>query len=92
MRIQEETKGIIAIGEKIIKTDFTQDELEFLFTLSNEAMICLENARLFEETIEKQRMEEELEIAREIQQGLLPKSCLSLKNYQIAAMNIPSRR
>ncbi len=92
MRIQDETKGVLTIGEKINKQVFVQEELEFLYTLGNEAMICLENARLFEETLEKQRIEEELELAREIQQRLLPKNCPQIPNYEIAAMNIPSRQ
>ena len=92
MKIKNETKGVVVIGEKILKTDFEEDELEFLYTLGNEAIICLENARLFEETVEKQRIEEEIAIAREIQQKLLPKKCPPLKNYEIAAMNIPSRQ
>lgn len=92
MRIKDETKGIIVIGEKILKANFEEDELEFLYTLGNEAIICLENARLFEETLEKQRMEEELDFAREIQQGLLPKENPELQNYEIAGMNIPSRQ
>lgn len=92
MMIKEETKGIITIGEKILKKDFTNDDLEFLFTLGNEAMICLENARLFEETLEKQRIEEELAIARDIQQQLLPRTCVALENCEIAGMNIPSQQ
>ncbi|MDZ7261943.1 MAG: GAF domain-containing protein, partial [candidate division KSB1 bacterium] len=57
MRVQDETKGIIAIGDKINRQSFREDELEFLYTLGNQAMISLENARLFEETLEKQRLE-----------------------------------
>lgn len=92
MKLHNTTRGIIAVSEKIIKTEWTRDEEEFLFTLGNEAMICLENARLFEEMLEKQRMEEELDIAREIQQGLLPKKCATLKEYEIVAMNVPSQQ
>jgi len=92
MQIKEETRGVIAIGEKILKADFTVDDLEFLYTLGNEAIICIENARLFEETLEKQRMEEELDIAREIQQKLLPQGCPFVEGFEIAAMNIPSRQ
>ena len=92
MKIKEETRGVIVVGDKIMKGSFYEDELEFLFTLGNEAMICLENARLFEETLEKQRMEEDLEIAREIQSGLLPKTCPRLQGFEIAATNIPSQQ
>ncbi|MFQ5824233.1 MAG: SpoIIE family protein phosphatase [bacterium] len=91
MRIQNETKGVIALGEKITKTRFDKNELEFLTTLGNLSMISIENARLFEETLEKQRLEEELLIAREIQNQLLPKQCPEIENFEVAAINIPSR-
>lgn len=90
MRIKNETKGIMAIGDRITRADFQDYDLEFLFTLGNEAMIYLENARLFEETLEKQRMEEELAIAREIQQKMLPKACPTFPGFEIAAINVPS--
>lgn len=92
MRIQDETKGILAIGPKISGMNFDEGDLEFLKTLGNQAMTSLENARLFEETLEKQRMEEELNLARNMQQGLLPSELPTLKGYEIAALNIPSRQ
>jgi len=92
MRIQDETPGVIMIGPKIIKQAFREDELEFLFTLGNLAMISIENARLFEDALEKQRLEEELAIAQEIQQRLLPKKLPQLEHIQISAVNIPSRQ
>jgi len=74
MSIQNKTKGLLAIGERITKDEFQDYDIEFLATLGNEAMICLENARLFEETLEKQRMEEELVIAAEFK----GEACISL--------------
>ena len=91
MRLQDETRGVLAVGSKISGADFDESDLEFLTTLGNQAMTSLENARLFEETLEKQRMEEELNLARSIQQGLLPSELPRLQNYDIAAINIPSR-
>ncbi len=90
MRIQDENQGIIMIGPKITKQEFRSEELEFLFTLGSQAMISLENARLFEEMREKERLEEELNIAREIQQRLLPKSLPKLEKFDIAAINVSS--
>jgi sigma-B regulation protein RsbU (phosphoserine phosphatase) len=92
MKIQDETKGVLVVGSKINKQEFRADELEFLYTLGNQAMISLENARLFEEALEKQRMEEELNIARDIQQGLLPKSCPQPHGFQIHGINVSSRQ
>lgn len=92
MQLKDEVQGIILIGPKIIKQNFREDELEFLNTLGNQAMISLENARLFEETLEKQRMEEELNIAHEIQQALLPKNLPRFEHFDLAGINVPSRQ
>ncbi|MFQ5769048.1 MAG: SpoIIE family protein phosphatase [bacterium] len=92
MRIQNETKGVIALGEKITKLKFLKEELDFLTTLGNLSMISIENARLFEEALEKQRLEEELQIASDIQKQLLPDVCPKIENYDVAAINIPSRQ
>ena len=67
MQIQSETRGFIFLGEKVTQQIYTSSDLEFLHTLGNVAIISLENARLFEETLEKQRLEEEMALARHIQ-------------------------
>ncbi len=92
MKIQEKTKGVLIIGEKITKQEFKEDEVEFLTTLCNLAMISIENARLFEETLEKQRIEEELNFARDIQQRLLPRECPKNEKVEMEGLNIPSRQ
>ncbi len=85
MRVQNETRGVIALGEKINKSPFQQDELDFLTTLGNSAINYIES-------LEKQRLEEELEIASAIQRRLLPEACPVITDYDVAAINIPSRQ
>jgi len=92
LRTQQETKGLLAIGQRITAAPFTEEELAFLSTLAGQAMISFENARLFQEALEKQRLEEELAIAREIQKGLFPKALPQLEGFEVAALNLPSRQ
>ena len=91
MHIQQKTMGIILLGDRLRGGSFTQADLEFLYSLGNLAIISIENARLFKEAIEKQRMEDELNIAREIQQGLLPEKIPIIPNFDVAALTIPSK-
>ncbi|MFO7891179.1 MAG: GAF domain-containing SpoIIE family protein phosphatase [bacterium] len=91
LRLKEETRGVMMLGEKIREAVFTPSDIEFLTTLGNQAMTTLENARLFKETLEKQRMEEDLRIAKNMQQRLLPSSIEQPEGYEIAGVNIPSR-
>lgn len=88
---QDEVKGFLLLGERLSDKIYSQSELEFLYSLSNIAIISLENARLFAEAIEKQKMEDELIIAKGIQQGLFPKNLPKHKTLDIAAINIPSK-
>ncbi|RKY85134.1 hypothetical protein DRQ09_07700 [candidate division KSB1 bacterium] len=92
MRIQDKTKGIICLGKRVDGKNYTDDNLEFLSTLGNQAMIALENARLFEETLEKQRLEEELAVAKQIQEQLLPKEFPDFPGFDIFAVNISSKQ
>lgn len=90
MYSQEATRGAVLVGGKITGAEFLPEELDFVATLGNTALISLENARLFGEALEKQRLEEELAIARQIQQRLLPKEPPKLSDVEIAAINLPT--
>ncbi len=92
MQVQNQTRGLILLGKKLRGGDYTKSDFEFLYSLGNLAIISIENARLFREAIEKQRLEDELAIAREIQQGLLPKTLPTIPGFDIAAISIPSRQ
>lgn len=92
MQTQGETRGLVLLGDKLSKEPFSAADLEFLTSLVNLATISLENARLFKETIEKQKLEDELLIAREIQKGLLPNVIPFIPGIEIAATNISSKQ
>ncbi len=92
MQIQNETQGYIFLGDKITKQPYLESDLEFLQTLGNVAIISLENARLFIETLEKQKLEEEMALARNIQVRLLPKTMPDLSNILLHGINVPSKQ
>ena len=92
MQLQNQVKGAVLLGEKLMGGMYTKADLEFLYSLANLAIISIENARLFREALEKQRMEDELAIAREIQQGLLPRSLPKLEGFEVRAINVPSKQ
>jgi serine phosphatase RsbU (regulator of sigma subunit) len=62
-----------------------------LETLAAEASVAIENARLYREKLEKAKMEQEMKIAAEIQQALLPKPRASLGFVEAHAASIPCR-
>ncbi len=67
-----ETVGVIYMDSRLAPADLSSGNRELLQTLALEASTILENTRLLEEQRAMQRLEEELNVARKIQMGLLP--------------------
>jgi sigma-B regulation protein RsbU (phosphoserine phosphatase) len=70
----EATVGLLYLDSRAMQADLSAGNRELLQTLAIEASTILENARLMEEERAKTRIENELQVARDIQQGLLPAS------------------
>ncbi len=80
---------LIGVLQALNKKDapFSSADEELARVLSAQAGVALERGRLLEEFAEKQRMQNDLEVARGIQQGLFPKSNPILEGYEIAGWN-----
>ncbi len=92
MQLQGNTRGLILLGRRINNSEYTDGDIEFIYSIGSLAIISLENQKLFQEALEKQKMEEELEIAREIQINLLPSSIPKFTSFDIAGDNISSKQ
>ena len=86
-----ETVGVLYMDSRISAADLAGGNRELLQTLAIEASIVLENARLLEEERAKHQMEEELHLARTIQQSLLPGSLPSDGWISAAGSSVASR-
>ena len=70
---------------------FNEDHVRTMSTLAAQIAIALENATLYERIArEEQRLERDLAMAREVQHHLLPPSCPSLHNAEVAARFSPA--
>jgi sigma-B regulation protein RsbU (phosphoserine phosphatase) len=86
----EDTVGLIYMDSRVAPADLSSGNRELLQTLAIEASTILENARLIEEERGKLRMEDELKLAREIQQGLQPSSMPQSGWFRAAGSSTPS--
>ena len=69
---------------------YANDDLEILMLLSSQVAIIIEKVMLHEQLIEKQRLETQLEIARQVQLQLLPPRDPQLEGFDISAYNFPT--
>ncbi len=91
MIIHGEVRGLLFVGGKLNNTDFTPMNEQFIESMGNIMLSALENARLFQEEVQKKRLESELSLATEIQRGLLPSVLPTLQGFSCAATSIPSK-
>jgi serine phosphatase RsbU (regulator of sigma subunit) len=88
---EERRIGVLYLDSREKGTLMSGSTRAALDTLATEAAVAIENARLYRETMEKARMEQEMRIAAEIQQALLPKSGRAGTYFRAAAASLPCR-
>ncbi len=91
IRQKGETCGVLCLGPKMTGKPYEPDDVEFLTSLGNLAFVSLQNSVLVEQQLEKQRLEEEMRLARQIQEGLQPTEVPEVEGLEIATLAIPSR-
>lgn len=80
----------IALGPKLSEDPYLPEDKALVKHLGQNLALALENAKLFDEVAEKKKLEHELEIARKVQMGLLPKKLPVLERVEVAASCVPA--
>ncbi|HEY9405687.1 MAG TPA: SpoIIE family protein phosphatase [Pyrinomonadaceae bacterium] len=87
--VGERIFGMIYADSPLAEAKFSQDHLTVLTTLASVAAIRVENARLMEEDLERERFERELNLAREIQQRFQPSGAPNVAGYEMQGISFP---
>jgi serine phosphatase RsbU (regulator of sigma subunit)/anti-sigma regulatory factor (Ser/Thr protein kinase) len=92
---QGEIIGVISLGERRSEQDYSSDDRGLLSNLATQASPAVRVAQLVrQQQLEAQaheRLEQELRVARLIQQTLLPKELPALSGWNVAAYYQPAR-
>lgn len=88
---EDDLMGLISLGEKKSGKFYRKEDINLLNILANQGAVAIENAQMVEEVIEKERMEEELSIARDLQTSMLPATCPEIEGFEIAALSTQAR-
>lgn len=76
---------------KAVVNGFERDDIETISIFAAQASVAIDNARLFEQQVEKERLSRELSIAREVQRKLLPQQAPTLRGTSMAASSVPAQ-
>lgn len=84
LRVRDETLGVMAVLNKQ-RSSFGLDDQSLLQALADQASLSINNAMLTVEVAKQERLRRDLQIARDIQQRLLPDHCPEIPGFEIAA-------
>ncbi|MGB5107008.1 MAG: GAF domain-containing SpoIIE family protein phosphatase [Candidatus Zixiibacteriota bacterium] len=86
--------GSEVIGAFNLESDhldaYSPSDLEMVTAFANQASLSVIRARLIAETFEKNKIKEQLQVAREIQKSFQPSKPLKYPGYDVDAVNISS--
>jgi serine phosphatase RsbU (regulator of sigma subunit) len=84
---QQRMAGFLAFGYKTEQEDYVPEEVSVLTTIAPQVAMASENMRLIEENVVKRRLEEQMQMARRIQEGFLPSVLPETIGLEVATHN-----
>jgi serine phosphatase RsbU (regulator of sigma subunit) len=82
--------GVIQLDTQDRNKKFTQEDLRLLRGVTNQASIAMENARLHEGTVARERLRRDLELAQQVQLSFLPSRLPTVPGYEFFAHYEPA--
>ncbi|MBN2242965.1 MAG: SpoIIE family protein phosphatase [Acidobacteria bacterium] len=84
-----ESIGVLYVDSPNIGSKMSETRIDALETLASEAAMAIFNARLYKDSQDKRRFDEQLAIAKEIQQALLPQPTRNLEFIRACSRSLP---
>ncbi len=91
LRSQGEVLGLMLVDYVGQAHHFPSQRVTLLAGIANEAAIAIENVRLYRESVERERIAQELQVARQIQATFLPETTPQVPGWSIAVTSQPAR-
>jgi sigma-B regulation protein RsbU (phosphoserine phosphatase) len=88
----EQKIGLLAVARSEGAQPFMSSEFQIFKAIAEQSAFAIYNAFIFSEAAEKKRLDQDLQVAHEIQRILLPSTAPDVSGYQISGVNIPARQ
>src|SRR5205085_2544844 len=88
MLFKERAIGVLRVYTADVH-EFTDVERKLLQSIASQAAVAIENARLQEETVEKDRLERQVSIAAEVQRRMMPAAPPQVPGFEVAGLYVP---
>jgi len=91
MKVKDKTIGILEAINPLGRSAFNNEDTDLFNAFASQAAVAIVNARMHNQMMEKQRVEQELAVASQIQQNFLPRVYPKSNGISIYAQSIPAR-
>ncbi|GEM_PF-94480 len=89
--LADQTLGVMAVINRKKGMRFSQSDVNLLSAIASQAAMAINNVMLHQETLNRMIMERDLEMARRIQKGLLPKALPQMRYLTVATYSDTAR-
>lgn len=86
IRARDERIGAVVLARRASRAEFTAADAKLLLAVAGEAGVAYDRARLHEQEVGRQRLDEELAVGRRIQLSMLPASTPRAAGWEFAAV------
>jgi serine phosphatase RsbU (regulator of sigma subunit) len=83
--------GVIQLDTQDRSKKFTADDLHLLMAVASQASVAMENAQLHEAALARERLNQQLELAQQIQLSFLPQGLPKVPGYEFFAAYEPAQ-
>ena len=91
LKVSGKIIGVIQVINKLTKPFvFSHEELEMLVTISSSVAVAIDTAKMHKIILQRETLERDLKLAREVQESFLPKELPMVETYRFAALNQPA--
>ena len=84
--------GLLVIARSASGAEFLAGEFQIFKAITEQSAFALYSVLILAEAAEKRRLDQDLQVAREIQRILLPSNAPEVAGYQISGINIPAQQ
>ncbi len=92
LRSRGEVVGAMLVACDAATSPLPTRRMNILNGIAGQAALAVESARLLQEAAERERMQQELEVARRIQSSFLPEACPPFPGWDLAALWCSARQ
>ncbi len=86
LSVKDDLLGVMLVGEERASRGFDERRMEIITGIAQQAALAVQNDRLQREMTKRERMERELQLAREIQQTFIPEHLPQMPDWELAVI------